>query len=151
MVKALTVKADSVPALYQMAQFELSEGKKAEAVSRLRTAIATDPQNEECKLLLAKALLTKVNRTNESAAIAEAKTLSQELLDKAATPERTEETAGLLIKANIEEKKHDDAAKLIEQYLKKFPKSNELQGLNHQLKIEIAGAALEDAKKTPVS
>jgi tetratricopeptide (TPR) repeat protein len=140
MKKALAAKSDDVGALVGYAEMLLDDGKKAEAVATVRTALVTDKDNEETKLLLAKALLKDANRVNNEKDILEAKSVSKEVLSATANPATLQAAAILYARANIENSKFDEASATINTYLKKFPSNTELQNLSKQLQIEIQSA-----------
>lgn len=153
LTKALSAKSNSAAVLIELANLQLAEGKRAEAIAGLRNAVSADPENDHAKVVLARALLTDVRRGTAEKDIKDARELAKSVAGKETSALKIKEEASALhVRSAIEDEDLPGAAELLKKYQADFPKSSELQAIRQQLDIErrIASEKAE-AVATPAS
>ncbi|MEZ4753452.1 MAG: tetratricopeptide repeat protein [Bdellovibrionota bacterium] len=134
-----TVPAGAHPGgLLMLAEMQLQEDKKQEAINTLKKLVNTEPENPEAKIALANALLTNTDRTFGRKDITEAKELIETVYNAENASEYIKHKAfPVYIKSKIETGELKQAKQEVDAALLKESGNPEYLRLAKQIQIEL--------------
>lgn len=123
--------------LLMLADLQLTEGKKADAIATLKKLVSNQPDNPDAKIALANALLTETDRTFGKKAISEGTELiSSVYLSDSSSYYIKHKAFPVYIRSLVENGELSKAESELKQALNKEPNNPEYQKLQSQLDIE---------------
>lgn len=135
--QAISANQGYVPARRKLSELLIEQGKRAEAIAMLRQATASEPDNPEVKLDLAKRLLVAANKLLDKGDIEEAKAITEGLLkDKDDSAKFQDPAFPVYLTALLRTGELELAEKSLTRALKANPNDAELQRVKRQLNVE---------------
>ncbi|NDC38242.1 MAG: hypothetical protein EBZ48_09350 [Proteobacteria bacterium] len=132
--RALSLNSECIECRLGLAELSLQSGKKSEAVSALRQALALAPQNTTLKRALARTLLSGAQRGNDNALIEEARQLSEAVYSSEAVSRS--DTAAIYAQALIDGGDTVRATQVVRGALNAYPGDPTLSRLAQQITVE---------------
>lgn len=134
--KAAAAVPPFAQAKIELADIRMKDGQKAAAINLLREAAGANPGDVKFKLKLVQTLLNRVSRPPTAAEVAEAKTITEQLVAGLTGARRFQNEAfPLYVRALLESGEFSEANQSLSNALKAVPHDPELNRLKRQLAI----------------
>jgi Putative Zn-dependent protease, contains TPR repeats len=146
--EALTRAPANPLASITLADLELKEGRRSQAVQLLEKSTKAHPENNAVKIALVNAYMQGANRTLDQADLKKALDLSSELLTvEEALNDKQQELKYLHVNALISNGKTEEAWKAVNTYAKEYPEEHAFQLLRQQVIVERQAAPAGESEK----